>query len=96
MKYLLISTMFIVAGCNFQQPQPKIEQTEKDKATIRETYYLTTVLHDEHLFIISNQGYFIHHMDCPCFKHKTEEKIEPPKVELPTGNILDLLKGNKP
>lgn len=93
MKLLWIVLILLCFGC--EQNNDSIK-AEKEKTTIRETYYLRTVLHDEHLFIISKYGHFIHHMDCPCFTTKSEEKLEPPKIELPKGNILDLLKGNRP
>lgn len=90
-KYLWMIVILTLFGC----VEKNIDvQQQIDAATIRSTYYLNTIVHDEHLFIISRYGYFIHHMDCPCLKIKIEEKIEP-KVELPAGNILDLLKGNR-
>lgn len=92
MKYSWMIFLCLCVGCEDR----KSINVEKEKATIRETFYMKTVLHDEHLFIISNHGYFIHHMNCPCLTNKGEEKLEPPKVELPKGNILDLLKGNRP
>jgi len=69
----------------------KQKQIERDKHTISQSCYLTTVLHDDHLFILSNGGYFIHHFNCPCMKKQTEEK-PPSPVIIPSPNILDLLK----
>ena len=90
-------TIFILCflfGCQNQEEIKHIK-SEIDKTTIRETYYLSTIVHDEHLFIVSKRHeYFIHHPDCPCLKvkqtEKEETKIEPPIV------ILDLIKGNRP
>lgn len=92
MKFLCLIILLLCVGC---EENNEIKE-EKDRVTIRETYYLRTVLHDDHLFILAKSGYFMHHMNCPCLITKSEEKLEPPKIELPKGNILDLLKGNRP
>jgi hypothetical protein len=82
----------LLSGCeNLEQRKQK--ELDKDKHTIRTSFYLTTILHDEHLFILSHHGYFIHHLDCPCIKKQTEEKSPSPSpVIISSPNILDLLK----
>lgn len=93
-KLFLIVCLSLISGCKTPEEIKQI-RCDIDATTVTKTYYLTTVVHDEHLFIISRYGHFIHHIDCPCLKIKNEEKTEP-KVELPTGNILDLIRGSKP
>ena len=100
MKYLwIIFILCFLCGCwvttNVSREINEEKNSEKEKTTVRETYYLSTIVHDEHLFIISKRhGYFIHHPNCPCLTTKVEEKTEP-KPEPPTI-ILDLIRGNKP
>lgn len=84
----MILVLCFLLGCENNEETKRI-QSEINKTTIRSTYYLSTVVHDEHLFILSKYGYFIHHPDCPCLTNKVEEKIEP-KPEPPTI-ILDLI-----
>ena len=88
MKYswMIIFCCFLL-GCD----EAKQLQEDKEKATIRVSFYLSTVLHDDHLFIIGRYGNFMHHMDCPCMKKQTEEK-PPSPVIISSPNILDLLK----
>ena len=72
MKYswmILICLLF--CGCD----EIKQRIADREKHTITRSFYLTTIVHDEHLFIMSNH-YFIHHPDCPCSKKQTSEKIE--------------------
>lgn len=96
MKYLwTIFTLCFLCGCWVTTNVDSHIDRDKEKTTVRETYYLSTVVHDEHLFIISKRHeYFIHHPNCPCLTSKVEEKTEP-KPEPPTV-ILDLIRGNKP
>lgn len=76
----MIFILCFLFGCQNQ----KDAQTEIDKTTVSNTYYLRTVVHDEHLFILSTYGYFIHHLDCPCLKNKEEPPkesvIQPPII----------------
>jgi hypothetical protein len=91
MKYSwMILFCLLLSGCEDLQQ----EQLDKDKHTITNSFYLTTVLHDEHLFILSTQGYFIHHFDCPCMKKQIEEEKEklPKPIIISSPNILDLIK----
>ena len=79
----------LLCGCE----DLKQRQLDKDKHTISNSFYLFTILHDEHLFILSRHGYFIHHFDCPCFQKQIEEKEKPQKpITISSPNILDLLK----
>jgi hypothetical protein len=76
MKYSwMILGCLLCSGCWESQYFKNLE-IEKDKVTISQTYYLTTVLHNEHLFIVSNSGYFIHHPDCECPKHIQADRSE--------------------
>jgi hypothetical protein len=78
MKYSwTILFCLVLCGCE----EIKQRQIEKERSTISVSFYLTTVLHDEHLFILSTHGNFMHHPDCHCIKNKTTEKQE-------TTNIL--------
>jgi hypothetical protein len=68
-----------LCGCE----EAKQRRADIDKSTITKSFYLTTVLHDEHLFIMSHTGYFIHHINCPCSKPTIAEKpenITPPTI----------------
>lgn len=66
MKYLwLIAVCLLFSGC-YESEYYKNLNIEREKVTISQSYYLTTILHNDHLFIISNTGYFIHHPDCEC------------------------------
>lgn len=51
---------------------------QKETTTITSTYYLTSIVHDEHLFVYAKQsGNFIHHPNCPCSQNKkSQEKVE--------------------
>jgi hypothetical protein len=84
--WMILFCLFL-SGCD----EIKQRQLDRDKHTISQSFYLTTVLHDEHLFILSHNGYFIHHFDCPCMKKQNEEK-PPSPVIIQSPNILDLLK----
>jgi hypothetical protein len=67
--------------CGCEEVQQRRE--DRDKCTISQSFYLNTVLHDEHLFILSTHGNFMHHMDCPCLKSTTPKKPEnltPPTI----------------
>lgn len=92
MKYFWIIILFVFCGCDETEESKRI-RCEIDKTTIRTSYYLSTVVHDEHLFILSKYGYFIHHPDCPCLKNrpieKEENKLQPPTI------FLDLIKGKQ-
>jgi hypothetical protein len=83
----MILLCLLFCGCEEREQN----QEDRDKHTISQSFYLTTVLHDEHLFILSHGGYFIHHFNCPCMKTQTEEK-PPNPVIIQSPNILDLLK----
>lgn len=88
MKYSwTILILCFLFGCQNLEEAKNLE-SEKEKTTVRSTYYLTTVVHDEHLFILSRSGYFIHHINCPCQTSKIEQKeeIKPPTI------ILDLIR----
>lgn len=87
MKYSWIILLLVLLGC--EQKNNDLER-QKYLTTIRSTYYLDTIVHDEHLFIISKSGYFIHHPNCPCLIIKIEEKTEP-KFDAPSV-FLDLIK----
>jgi len=88
MKYSwMILFCLLLSGCD----EIKQRRIERDKHTISQSFYLTTVLHDEHLFILSHNGYFIHHFNCPCMEKQNEEK-PPSPVIIQSPNILDLLK----
>ena len=88
MKYSwMMLFCLLLSGCD----EIKQQRIERDKHTISNSFYLTTVLHDEHLFILSHGGYFIHHFNCPCMKKPTEEKPSSPVI-ISSPNILDLLK----
>jgi hypothetical protein len=80
MKYLLVIVFcLLLCGCD----EAKQRRADRDKATITTSFYLTTVLHDEHLFIMGHSGYFIHHPNCPCLKPTLAEKPEnftPPTI----------------
>ena len=51
---------------------------DKEKATLSESHYCLSILHDEHLFIMSKYGHMIHHPNCPCCKNIPVEKTTPP------------------
>jgi hypothetical protein len=85
-SWMILFCLFLSSCENLKE-----KQIDKDKHTINQSFYLTTILHDEHLFILSHHGYFIHHFDCPCMKKQTEEK-SPSQVIISSPNILDLLK----
>lgn len=72
MKYSWMILAVVLCGCDVEF-QKEIDR-QKDATTIRSTYYLKTVVHDEHLFILSTYGHFIHHPDCPCVKPTPAEK----------------------
>lgn len=91
MKYSWMILFICLCGCDVELQ--KEYQRQRDATLVRSTYYLDTIVHDEHLFIISRYGHFIHHMDCPCLKNKTDK--EPVKLEPPTV-IFDIIKGNRP
>lgn len=80
----MIFILCFLLGCKTQE-EIEIEKKEKEKVTIRSSYYLSTVLHDEHLFVLSSYGYFIHHPDCPCCKltkiEKTVQQSSPVIIE---------------
>jgi len=73
----------ILCGCE----EIKQRKADREKATISQSFYLMTVLHDDHLFILSTHGNFMHHMNCPCLKNQPLEKLEAPNVFPPI--ILD-------
>ena len=90
MKYswTILFCLFL-SGCEDLQEK----RLNKDKHTISNSFYLTTILHDEHLFILSHQGYFIHHFECPCTRKETEQvKPQKPIIISSSPNILDLIK----
>lgn len=86
MKYSWMILGVFLCGCDVELK--KEADRQKDATTIRSTYYLKTIVHDEHLFILSRYGHFIHHPDCPCCKNqiKSEKESKPPI-------IIDLGKG---
>jgi hypothetical protein len=88
MKYSWVM-LFCLLFCGCEERKQR--QEDKDRHTINQSFYLTTVLHDEHLFILSHHGYFIHHFNCPCVEKQTEEK-PPSPIIISSPNILDLLK----
>lgn len=89
MKYSWMILCLIFCGCENEYEKQRLR--DKDATTVRSTYYLKTVVHDEHLFVLSTYGCFLHHPDCPCFKIKTPEKIN----EIPPPIIIDLSQGFK-
>lgn len=80
----MIILCMICCGC-YESEYYKNLRTERDKTTITESYYCTTIVHDDHLFIMSNSGYFIHHIDCPCSKNKTVTKEEKSPIIIDFG-----------
>lgn len=81
-KYSWMILGLVFAGCKEPEYYKNLRE-QKEKATINSSFYCSTILHDEHLFIMSNYGYFIHHIDCPCLKNKpVEPSNEPPKLPL--------------
>lgn len=74
-------------GCDNGSYRQEIEK-QIDSTTVSVTYFLRTVVHDEHLFLISRYGGLIHHPNCPCLTSKIEK--QEPKSELPPI-IIDLL-----
>jgi hypothetical protein len=85
MKYsCIIAGCLLLCGC-YESQYYKNLKIERDKVTISQSYYLTTILHNDHLFIMSNTGYFIHHPDCECSKIKVVEKDETPPVIIEFG-----------
>jgi hypothetical protein len=90
MKYSwMIVCCLLLCGCD----EIKQRRIAREKATISVSFYLTTVVHDEHLFVLSTDGNFIHHPSCPCLKNKPAEKSEttnylPPIIIDTTKSIL--------
>lgn len=84
MKYswMLLSCLFL-CGCE----EAKQRRADIEKTTITKSFYLTTVLHDEHLFIIHNfGGDMMHHPNCPCHKDKETKQAE---LTPPSPIIID-------
>ena len=73
--------LFCLTLCGCEEIEQR--RADRDKHTISQSFYLTTVLHDDHLFIISTHGNFMHHPDCPCSKPTIAEKPDnftPPTI----------------
>lgn len=80
--------MFCLFGCDVDKNYYDKINKEIDKTTVSQTYFLRTVVHDEHLFIVSNGG-ILHHPDCPCCKsNKTEKETPLPPIIIDFNNKL--------
>lgn len=78
MKYAwMIVTILLVFGCDLKKEIYNRKQL-RDKSTISESFYLLTVVHDEHLFIIRDECGILHHPNCPCIKKIEAEKTTEP------------------
>lgn len=85
MKYSwMILSFCLLLGCK-ESEYYRTLRTQQQRCTISTSFYCITVLHDEHLFIMSNSGYFLHHPDCMCCKIKVVEKAEEPPVIINFG-----------
>lgn len=88
MKYLWMILVLSIAfiGCK-ESDYYKQKRLEMELTTVNSSYYLTTVVHSEHLFIIHNFGSgMIHHPDCPCLKNKETKSTE---ITSPSPIIID-------
>lgn len=85
----MIVTVLLVFGCDLKEEIYTRKQL-KDKSTISESFYILTVLHDEHLFIIRDNCGIFHHPDCPCLKNTKEQP--PPNPSPPIIFINPLQK----
>ena len=79
MKYSWMIFLFLgLSGCEESEYRKELK-IQIEKTTISSSYYLTTIVHDEHLFLTHNfSGYFTHHPNCPCLQNKPVEKISQP------------------
>lgn len=73
---LILVCVFFLTGCEPSEFVKK-QRYERDKATISRSHYCVSILHDEHLFIMTNSS-LIHHPDCPCIKNQPEKPASSP------------------
>lgn len=76
MKYVWILCLCLIfSGCDIEKFRKEIHK-ERDAATVSSSFFLLTVVHDEHLFIIRHNCGILHHPNCPCLKNAQLEKID--------------------
>ena len=71
--WIIFILILSVSGCDIKEEVERRKNLH-DSSTISESFYLLTVLHDEHLFIIRDNCGIFHHPNCPCFKNMQPEK----------------------
>lgn len=90
MKYLSwMIIIFAIVGCSDNESYKQEIEKQIDSTTVSTSYFLRTVVHDEHLFLISRYGGLIHHPNCPCLTSKIEKEEQKSTTVPPI--IIDLL-----
>ena len=82
-SWMMLLCIPLICGCDIKEEVERRKNLH-DSSTISESFYLLTVLHDEHLFIIRDNCGIFHHPNCPCFKNiqpeKQEQESSPPII----------------